>query len=89
MSGALCIAQPWPGMARTIYGDHQRFVDTYFKAYPGKESAKGMQSALQYKHPEYFQQHFCSISLPARSWGWLEFGVLHVTSMQLLGSRWC
>lgn len=30
-----------------------------------------------------------SISLPARSWGWLEFGVLHVTSMQLLGSRWC
>ncbi|KAI6071468.1 Acetyl-coenzyme A synthetase 2-like, mitochondrial [Aix galericulata] len=35
VSGALCIAQPWPGMARTIYGDHQRFVDTYFKAYPG------------------------------------------------------
>ncbi|KAJ7413905.1 Acetyl-coenzyme A synthetase 2-like, mitochondrial [Willisornis vidua] len=35
VSGALCIAQPWPGMARTIYGDHQRFVDVYFKAYPG------------------------------------------------------
>ncbi|XP_025897514.1 acetyl-coenzyme A synthetase 2-like, mitochondrial, partial [Nothoprocta perdicaria] len=35
VSGALCIAQPWPGMARTIYGDHQRFVDAYFKAYPG------------------------------------------------------
>ncbi|NXL83573.1 ACS2L synthetase, partial [Alectura lathami] len=35
VSGALCIAQPWPGLARTIYGDHQRFVDTYFKAYPG------------------------------------------------------
>uniref|UniRef100_A0A8C8BL02 Acetyl-coenzyme A synthetase n=1 Tax=Otus sunia TaxID=257818 RepID=A0A8C8BL02_9STRI len=35
VSGALCIAQPWPGMARTIYGDQQRFVDAYFKAYPG------------------------------------------------------
>ncbi|XP_051470914.1 acetyl-coenzyme A synthetase 2-like, mitochondrial isoform X2 [Apus apus] len=35
VSGALCIAQPWPGMARTIFGDHQRFVDAYFKAYPG------------------------------------------------------
>ncbi|NXJ81471.1 ACS2L synthetase, partial [Trogon melanurus] len=35
VSGALCISQPWPGMARTIYGDHQRFVDAYFKAYPG------------------------------------------------------
>uniref|UniRef100_A0A8C5LKD7 Acetyl-coenzyme A synthetase n=1 Tax=Jaculus jaculus TaxID=51337 RepID=A0A8C5LKD7_JACJA len=34
-AGALCISQPWPGMARTIYGDHQRFVDTYFKVYPG------------------------------------------------------
>lgn len=58
MSGALCIAQPWPGMARTIYGDHQRFVDAYFKAYPGKESAKGRQFALQYKHTEHFQQNF-------------------------------
>ncbi|KAM4694027.1 acetyl-coenzyme A synthetase 2-like, mitochondrial [Discoglossus pictus] len=35
VSGALCIAQPWPGMARTIYGDHQRFIDAYFKTYPG------------------------------------------------------
>ncbi|NWR77622.1 ACS2L synthetase, partial [Centropus unirufus] len=35
VSGALCIAQPWPGMAKTIYGDHQRFVDAYFKVYPG------------------------------------------------------
>ncbi|KAI1894488.1 hypothetical protein AGOR_G00116320 [Albula goreensis] len=35
VSGALCISQPWPGMARTIYGDHQRFVDAYFKPYPG------------------------------------------------------
>ncbi|MEQ1558014.1 MAG: acetate--CoA ligase [Methyloglobulus sp.] len=34
-SGILVISKPWPGQARTIYGDHQRFVDTYFKAYPG------------------------------------------------------
>ncbi|XP_068088339.1 acetyl-coenzyme A synthetase 2-like, mitochondrial isoform X2 [Hyperolius riggenbachi] len=35
VSGALCIERPWPGMARTIYGDHQRFFDAYFKPYPG------------------------------------------------------
>ncbi|KAF6087257.1 acyl-CoA synthetase short chain family member 1 [Phyllostomus discolor] len=35
VSGALCLSQAWPGMARTIYRDHQRFVDAYFKAYPG------------------------------------------------------
>jgi len=34
--GNLCIVDAWPGMMRTVYGDHQRFVDTYFKAYPGK-----------------------------------------------------
>ncbi|ESS72567.1 acetyl-coenzyme A synthetase AcsA [Methyloglobulus morosus KoM1] len=34
-TGILVIGKPWPGQARTIYGDHQRFVDTYFKAYPG------------------------------------------------------
>ncbi len=32
---ALCIAQAWPSMARTIWGNHQRYIDTYFKAYPG------------------------------------------------------
>ncbi|MDO4727465.1 MAG: acetate--CoA ligase [Bacteroidota bacterium] len=35
-SGNLCIKFPWPGMARTIWKDHQRFIDTYFKPYPGK-----------------------------------------------------
>ncbi|XP_028677085.1 acetyl-coenzyme A synthetase 2-like, mitochondrial [Erpetoichthys calabaricus] len=35
MSGALCIARPWPGVARTIYNDHQRFKETYFQPYPG------------------------------------------------------
>jgi acetyl-CoA synthetase len=34
--GNLCIADSWPGQMRTVYGDHQRFVDTYFKTYPGK-----------------------------------------------------
>jgi len=58
VSGALCIAQPWPGMARTIYGDHQRFVDDYFKAYPGKESIKERKFALQCKHMESLQQRF-------------------------------
>ncbi len=33
--GALVITRPWPGQMRTVYGDHQRFVDTYFKTYPG------------------------------------------------------
>jgi len=34
--GNLIIADSWPGMMRTVYGDHKRFVDTYFKTYPGK-----------------------------------------------------
>ena len=35
-SGNLCIGQSWPGQMRTVYGDHQRFIDTYFAAYEGK-----------------------------------------------------
>ncbi|HEX2667267.1 MAG TPA: acetate--CoA ligase [Gammaproteobacteria bacterium] len=34
-SGNLVITFPWPGQMRTVYGDHQRFFDTYFKQYPG------------------------------------------------------
>jgi acetyl-CoA synthetase len=34
-SGNLVITDSWPGQMRTVYGDHQRFVDTYFKTYPG------------------------------------------------------
>ncbi len=34
--GSLCIKFPWPGMARTIWNDHQRYKDTYFSKYPGK-----------------------------------------------------
>lgn len=33
--GALVIKQPWPGIMRTVYGNHQRFIDTYLKPYPG------------------------------------------------------
>ena len=36
VDGNLCIRFPWPGIARTIWGDHQRYKDTYFSAFPGK-----------------------------------------------------
>lgn len=35
VSGRLCIRYPWPGMMRTVYGDHERFKQTYFSTYPG------------------------------------------------------
>ena len=35
VSGALCLASPWPGQARTVWGDHQRFKDMYFTQYKG------------------------------------------------------
>ena len=35
-TGNLVLTRSWPGQMRTVYGDHQRFVDTYFKTYPGK-----------------------------------------------------
>jgi acetyl-CoA synthetase len=34
-AGNLVLTDSWPGQMRTVYGDHQRFIDTYFKAYPG------------------------------------------------------
>ena len=34
--GRLCIAQSWPGQMRSVYGDHQRFIDTYFSQFDGK-----------------------------------------------------
>ncbi len=33
--GLLCISAPWPGMMRTIFGDHERFIQTYFSTFPG------------------------------------------------------
>jgi acetyl-CoA synthetase len=35
-TGNLCLKGSWPGQMRTVYGDHQRFIDTYFKTYPAK-----------------------------------------------------
>jgi acetyl-CoA synthetase len=35
VAGRLCIRFPWPGMMRTVYGDHERFRQTYFSLYPG------------------------------------------------------
>ncbi len=34
--GNLCITESWPGQARSVYGDHKRFVETYFSTFPGK-----------------------------------------------------
>ena len=34
--GNLCIADSWPGQMRPVYGDHQRFIDTYFSTFPGR-----------------------------------------------------
>jgi acetyl-CoA synthetase len=34
-SGNLCLAASWPGQMRTVWGDHQRFFETYFRTYPG------------------------------------------------------
>jgi acetyl-CoA synthetase len=36
IDGRLCIKFPWPSMARTIWGNHQRYKETYFSAYPNK-----------------------------------------------------
>ena len=35
-TGNLCINQSWPGQMRTVYGDHDRFIQTYFTAFPGR-----------------------------------------------------
>jgi len=35
-SGNLCILDSWPGQMRTVWGDHERFISTYFTTYPGK-----------------------------------------------------
>ncbi|TFG10149.1 acetate--CoA ligase [Candidatus Thorarchaeota archaeon] len=40
--GYLCIKKPWPGLMRTVYGDHQRFIDTYWSQYKDPETGKPM-----------------------------------------------
>ena len=36
VDGNLCINRSWPGQMRTVYGDHQRFIETYFTTFPGR-----------------------------------------------------
>ncbi|MGE5595852.1 MAG: acetate--CoA ligase [Hyphomicrobiales bacterium] len=36
VTGRLCMAESWPGMMRTVFGDHDRFIQTYLSTYPGK-----------------------------------------------------
>ncbi len=36
VSGNLCIKEPWPGQMRTVWGDHERFIQMYFSRFPGK-----------------------------------------------------
>ena len=35
VAGALCLKTPWPGIARTVYGDHDRYKQTYFTTFKG------------------------------------------------------
>ncbi|KAL5008679.1 hypothetical protein ScPMuIL_014260 [Solemya velum] len=35
VQGSLCMKSPWPGAARTVYGDHDRYIQTYFSTFPG------------------------------------------------------
>ncbi len=52
--GNLLITDSWPGQVRTIYGDHQRFIETYFTAYPGNyftgDGARGRRGRLSTRH---------------------------------------
>ncbi len=36
VSGHLCIKKPWPGQARTIWGNHKKFLSVYYETHPGK-----------------------------------------------------
>jgi acetyl-CoA synthetase len=40
--GYLCIKRPWPGLMRTVYGDHQRFIDTYWSQFKDPDTGKPM-----------------------------------------------
>ncbi len=45
--GNLIIRDSWPGQMRTVYGDHQRFIDTYFRTYPGATSPATVAAATR------------------------------------------
>jgi acetyl-CoA synthetase len=46
--GSLCIKFPWPGIARTIWGDHQRYKDTYFSASGNYFTGDGLRDEVGY-----------------------------------------
>lgn len=46
VEGVLCIKHPWPSIARTVYGDHERFLNVYTKPYPGKNISSGFFNAV-------------------------------------------
>ena len=45
VEGVLCIKSPWPSMARTVYGDHDRFLNVYTRPYPGELTALSLLSS--------------------------------------------
>jgi len=55
--GALCIKRAWPGQMRSIYGDHDRFLETYFKMFPGKyftgDGARRDEDGYYWSHRAY------------------------------------
>uniref|UniRef100_A0A8C6S7Q6 Propionate--CoA ligase n=1 Tax=Neogobius melanostomus TaxID=47308 RepID=A0A8C6S7Q6_9GOBI len=61
-SGALCIAQPWPGMARTIHNNHQRFIETYCQPFPGVYAFVVLKKEADITEPELRQQLKDSVS---------------------------
>lgn len=56
VEGVLCIKHPWPSIARTVYGDHERFLNVYTKPYPGKyiSSRYGCLSLVQIPNADDF-----------------------------------
>jgi acetyl-CoA synthetase len=40
VEGVLCIKDPWPAIARTVWGDHDRYLNVYMKPYPGKKQER-------------------------------------------------
>ncbi len=54
VTGALCLKTPWPGIARTVYGDHDRFIQTYFSTYKGYYfTGDGAHRYIRKKSPDF------------------------------------
>ena len=67
--GNLVIADSWPGQMRTVYGDHERFMQTYFATYPGKyftgDGCRAMPTAITGSPAA----SMTSSTYPATGWG--------------------